>query len=503
MAMPEGLTPDVAHYLKKKDPAEKPQKKPWLSEPIPLSQVRERFLHGSPEGQPFSKIAAEIAEITGSWNPVELLTPTNVQSEQENFFAAIDKGEIYNPQFTYTVLPIYTSELNEEHLLFLQRQVRECKPSRDDRLGRIARIALDYKIRDDLATVDIARAMTSRTDASTKDQAIKQALSQKYPGTDDVLWRAAQEDFARRTQSTNGETKQTGILTKEEQEYLETREFDAEDFKIAIEWALSQYGILKIDNEPNSMGFTVVIDPAVTAIDVRDKSANGPTVFIPADKKENGIKLLKIIGHEIEGHARQSVNGQLLFGIGGGPLKVDNEMLYEGEGKYNDDLVSRILTGETTATALPVYTYAVRAAENGASFYEIYQQQLQMYLQMELHISDPADLPPLEEIDSQKVTKGKDLGWRRSYRVMRGHTDTTNREAFANAKDLAYKRGEMIVEDLRQHDLGYLNEAGIIASGGLQLLAEFAISENDLPLPHKGVAIRYWHEVLQPQMFAE
>ena len=63
-------------------------------------------------------------------------------------------------------------------------------------------------------------------------------------------------------------------------------------------------------------GFAVTVDEKTTSIDVRDKSAKGPTVFIPKQKKMNGIELLKLIGHEIEGHARQSINGERLFLIG-------------------------------------------------------------------------------------------------------------------------------------------------------------------------------------------
>lgn len=83
---------------------------------------------------------------------------------------------------------------------------------------------------------------------------------------------------------------------------------------------------------------------------------------------------------------------------------------------------------------------------------------------------------------------------------MRGHIDTTNNSSFAMAKDLCYIRGWLLDRQLREKGLGHLNEAAIIARGGLQLLAEFRLSESDLPLPYRDVATKYWQKVLKPQL---
>ena len=87
-----------------------------------------------------------------------------------------------------------------------------------------------------------------------------------------------------------------------------------------------------------------------------------------------------------------------------------------------------------------------------------------------------------------------------TFRVMRGHVDTSNKRAFAMTKDLSYLQGWLLDRQLRKHGLGHLNEAAIIARGGLQLLTEFQLSESDLPLPYRDIATRYWQEVLKPQL---
>ena len=45
------------------------------------------------------------------------------------------------------------------------------------------------------------------------------------------------------------------------------------------------------------------------------------------------MRSLELLRHEIDQHVRQSLNGQLMFGFGGGALKIDEEVWYEGLAK--------------------------------------------------------------------------------------------------------------------------------------------------------------------------
>ena len=52
-------------------------------------------------------------------------------------------------------------------------------------------------------------------------------------------------------------------------------------------------GIWHVREDSQHSGFAVTVDEKTTSIDVRDKSAKGPTVFIPKQKKMNGIELFE------------------------------------------------------------------------------------------------------------------------------------------------------------------------------------------------------------------
>jgi hypothetical protein len=109
-------------------------------------------------------------------------------------------------------------------------------------------------------------------------------------------------------------------------------------------------------------------------------------------------------------------------------------------------------------------------------------------------------LPEDTGIDKEKMDKIKRNAWRTTYRIMRGHTDMTNPKKFAMAKDLGYLRGYQMDKQLRDNDLGYINEEGVIASGGLTMLAEMKLPKDHLPHPFRNVTQKYWEEVLRPQM---
>ncbi len=436
------------------------------------------------------EIMHDIAALTRAWNPVEIYTadPDSIAAEHERFFAAFRRNEEYNPRFTYSYADSFL--LGDSRAKLESLLVRLGRFKAEGRTLSIAKLGLHFKIKDDLATCDLVEGLQRRDDGL-----IAQALQYKYPGTDRFLLRIAQEDFDRRTRETDPPEEHTSLLNARQKAHLRALRFGAEDFRTAFTWALEQYGILRTEGSP-AYGFNVVIDARATAIDVRDKSVLGPTVFIPTSTQGNGESLLRLIAHEIEGHARQSANGEQLFLFGGGELKIDDETLYEGLAMRHEHEFHLKHFGDHDGSPLPdIYTFAVHMAENGASFAEIFREQRRRQLHLFLHVLPDDDLPHV--VDPALLHRVERLAWRTTYRVMRGHVDTSNKARFAMAKDLAYLRGWILDRQLRAHGHGHVNEAAISSIGALRVLAEFSLSAEDLPHPYKDVTSEYLGKLLE------
>lgn len=486
--MAETLPRDVSSYLAKVASIEN-EGRP-IERPFDLPTVE----HMSPE---LLHIADEIAAISGTWNPVEIYTADaqSIVVERQKVFDAFDGSTAYDPHFTYSYADSLDLRDAREQLLSQMKDLRRVNGG--DRVSRLFRTALRFKIYDDLATCDLVDGIQSRD-----EQKIGRALRQKYPGLDATLLAEAEKGYEQLAREGEPEDRPGvgGLLSKEEITFVKNLEFDAQETADALAWVLDAYGILYSEN--NHQGFKVKVDAGVTSIDVRDKSADGPTVFIPASRKMDGVTLLSLIAHEIEGHARQSINGERLFKVGGGRLKVDNEQLYEGLGLRYETRIKRKLFGIHDAAPRPYYVFAVKKAEEGGSFFDIFQEQISMRLHVALKVPLDQDLPARDVTPQAILDQAKRDAWLTTYRVMRGHIDMTNPFSFAMAKDLGYLRGYQIDSQLQENNVGFLNEAGVIASGGLQLLAELALSEDSLPIPFKDLATKYWEEVMKPQMNA-
>ncbi|HVZ11751.1 MAG TPA: hypothetical protein VG965_01855 [Patescibacteria group bacterium] len=443
-------------------------------------------------------LSEQVAHISGTWNPVEIYTADGAKREEEKkkFLDAFDRGEEYNPTFEYSYANSLDLANSREYLLQRLSGVRTFKPQ--NRGERLYRAALYFKIKDDVATCDLVDGIKTKD-----DKKIAAAVRQKYLGTDKSLMDLAEAIYKEKTNS--GETDEAegnGLLTEDEKKYLREREFKAQDIKDAFEFVLDRYGILR--SESNNRGFKVKIDDNASGIDVRDKSAEQQTVFIPTDRKMNGITLLGAIAHEIEGHAIQAMNGiDLYVGLGGGPLKIDDEQLYEGYGIKREADMKKKLLGANDPGPRPYYPFAVKMAEDGASFYDIFKDQLERHLRVSLKKPKDEDLPSYQNIDQKNLNTARSNAWLVAYRVMRGHIDTSNAEKYAMAKDLGYVRGFQMDTQLAENGYGYVNESGIIAPKALQLIAELNISEEMLPLPFVDATTAYWEEILKPQMTQE
>jgi len=494
--MHEYTSPEVTSFLEKKEAVRDKRE-------IPLESVSETSAI-------LRTTAEKVAEISKTWNPIEFYTadPEGLKQEKEHFLAAFAQDEKYTPEFSYPAVENLDVHQSKAQLQELYRLVKEQEYEKNDRRDRISRVALLAKIKDVIATCDLVVGI------QTKDEKhIKHALERKYMGTDPKLLETAHHLYAQLTQlETPTELVHTpGLYSHDEQAFLKKTMFNADEIKEAFVWALEKLGIHNKGEE----GFRVVIDPRATSIDVRDKTAEGPTVFIPTTRNMDGQRLLGLINHEIGSHARQSMNGVKLFQIGGGALKVDEETFYEGLAmreeeafvtKYfgNKDNPALPFFGRKENYSLPFYALAVEKAEEGKSFHDIFSYIHKAQLHVALKISPHEALPPKEELPEDVDKVAQQEAWRITCRVMRGHTDMSNPEQYGLTKDLAYLRGYYLDKQLVEAGYGYINEAAVIAGGGgLRALAEYNIQPEDLPIPYRDLGNEYWEEVLKPRMLAE
>lgn len=442
--------------------------------------------------EPLREAAEAIAGITGSWNPVEIYTaePRGRQQEKQKFLHSFHRGRVYQPSFHYDYAESFALGDSRDTLCSLLETVRRYKAQ--ERVWSFIRATLFHKIKDDLATCDLVEGIQQKDEGL-----IAKAVQYKYPGVDPVVLQFAEKDWeSYADHDKKFAVSEPGLLHDAEKEYLRHLIFDAGGMKEAFEWALAEYGILRVGKRKD--GYQVMVDRRATAIDVRDKSVHGPTVFIPEHARETGEDLLALMAHEIEGHARQSWNGEQFLLFGGGPLKIDDETLYEGLAmRYEHSFRQRYFGTEGEHHYLDYYVFAVHRAERGGSFHDVFVDQLERRLRILLRIPRTAAFSHAQVRHSELYSAAEAAAWGTAYRVMRGHVDMRNPLSFAMAKDLAYFRGWLLDHQLRESGHGHINEIAVSTIGQLRVLAEFAIDEADLPCPYKDVASVYMRRLLE------
>jgi len=436
-------------------------------------------------------IADELERLTGEWNAVDLYTPpgTLVESERERFLDARKRGERVEPEFTYPNAERMDHASARASLRALDERVRGFAPI--DEVGRLARVALHFKIEDDLATCDVVEGIQSKDESL-----IKRGLGKKYPGTDPLLVERAEAAYR---EACLEPPAAKGLLTKDQITRLEDTVVDVDGQKKAFTWALERYGMLRSPSCPD--GFNVIVSENVTSIDVRDKCEGGPTVFVPAkrDGQEiSALELCALIDHEIGGHARHAMNGRRLFRVGGAMLRTDDETLYEGQGMRRENNFMRAHTGKNPAPEAPLYVLAIAMAERGKSFSEIVDDQERRWLHVYGKI--PADQSIPDTLDPKIREKALKRAYRTAYRVMRGHVHMKNPEAFAMAKDLAYFRGTALDEQLQSIGLGVVNDAAIMSTAALPMVARFDLKEEELPFPFLELGHEYLEKEFLPKL---
>jgi|GEM_PF-1023319 len=453
----------------------------------------------------FVKTLERLPQLTARFNPVELYTADDVNALKEDFIERYKEGERFNPTLTYekgtqnlrkSLKQDGTSpEKVKVELQKLRAEVAQEALAPGDDLGAVMKKAILHKLDDDLSTLDLLEGLEQK-----RDPQIKAALATKYGrGVGQPLYDAAKVVFSFLVENQAHAPKRKGAdappppkmeLPADLAKHLSKAEtMSGAEFKDAVDWMLNRYyGMYEQKTGkafPKELKYTVQLDARFSAIDVRDKSSDGPIIGIP-DKPRSPKKYLELLRHEVDMHARQSLNGHFMFGFGGGALKVDEETWYEGLAKTADTELMMEMFGDNTNPTLPYYPFAIRMAEEGKSFVEVFEAMKTLRL---------------EAGSSEKMALSN--AWNTAYRVFRGHIDTSNPDAYAMPKDQAYLRGWMLQSQLADHGLSHLNEAAIGPLDGPLTLSRFDFGPDDLMFPDVNLTRAYFEEVMRPKAEAE
>jgi len=386
----------------------------------------------------------QISEITATINPVEVYTPVNGQKEKKKFIDAFNAGERYNPVFEYDQDLLIKTIGKRRPLLRLRTKLLKLE-SEDVERELLRRMVL-ARVEDALSTTRIAIGIFNRNDYMTAGN-----MRRKYGNVSKELHAEAMSLHKQAATQEQKTRPKAEFWTRRQIQKLEKKTYDALGIKSAFEYALVLYGF---END-----WTVVISDKVSAIDVRDKSQNErPSIYIPSHRTVSGVKLLELIGHEIECHVRQSMNGNsLLPHLGGGKLKTDDETFYEGLALMSDVDFSLKYLGDDTKKPKPYYTMAIKLAREGKDFYEVFRT--------------------IYWFRSAVEGEEKALGtsWSTCFRVFRGITETkTNRYKYACSKDKAYLEGYLYAEKMATiADTHRLLQSGVWSRSDLKVLAGY------------------------------
>ena len=364
-----------------------------------------------------------LAEILSKLNPVEIVTPYNAKSAKETWIncASSDLAVFTNPVYEYSnntlkEIVAYHDELVRYRQVFNYGLVPEF-PGED-----AMKDILISRINSAIATTELAVSIY------IKDDKVAASITKKLyalPTSTEII-------EAYDSVSPNTPAVPASRFSKEEQEKLRSKKYNAQQIKYWFDRVIKLYGF---------KGWRVEIDKKYTCIDVRDKNLSGtPVVGIPVDRKVDGLKLLELIGHEIESHLRSSENSivliQSILGVDSllAPLfrimaKSDDETLYEGAAKMSD-----VKVNGASALPLPYATIACNHAKRGESFADV----AKIIFTQRKKAGE----------DDKKALSG---AWTTTYRITRGSTNT-EAGIYLFPKDHIYRKGYKLACELEEKE---------------------------------------------------
>ncbi len=366
-------------------------------------------------------VKEEVEKITSTINPVEMITPRDVQKIKTEWIKKAKKGVFINPVFSYNEEYLLTILHAKDNLKVLSGKINKpsVNPAETFYLAYLKSV-----INDAMLSVEMAQAILNQDHANLAKTVLK-----KYGEADINLVQYA-EYLAR-----NGFTKKTGIELSSGLQQLCEVKLNASFIAEIFTWAMERYEHFS----PQAKAWPVKIQNDCSAIDVRDKSSYGyPVIVIPQSREVNGIKLAELLGHEIECHWRNSQNASIL-----GLSKLDDETVYEGVAKLKDYRFNERYSTEVSMP-IPYYVIAQQFARAGGSFAETAS-----------YLTDEYKLTPLKS-------------WIYTYRTFRGSSDMSNSAQYAFTKDRAYLEGFLYA----QHTDNELLNFGTLSKKQLANLSE-------------------------------
>jgi hypothetical protein len=369
----------------------------------------------------FREVRELIEALVIQINPVELVTPVNLNKAKSAWIEKAKNGVFENPVFEYDQSLIERTIKKRTELKSMKALLESIRPPKSELACLFVWEQLYLAVNDAINTTLLAECMRDRNDEDAGryirekygvpgDLACSNALSVVL----DNLNRGLLEQ----------EMKPKFLFEDTGMTLLKDSELNSEFIREMFLWTMDQYP---------AEHWEIDIDDGYGAIDVRDKSKKGhPIIAIPTSRKVNGYKLAELIGHEIECHWRSSVNAGLI-----GAVKCDDELVYEGLAVLKDKTFNRDYLG-TFNMNNAYYIVSMREALNGHSFEEVARLIYNYF---------PDNL-------ANRAQKA----WIYTYRVFRGISDTSNRFGYAFTKDRAYFEGyNLAIELEKQGQADYLS----------------------------------------------
>lgn len=431
---------------------------------LPISAAKE-ILSGN-----LQAFLEELAEISAELNLIEIVTPINATEEKEKWLELARSGCLADPVFQYNSDLLKTVSMKGVRLRNLEgeflRMSESLKYEQPERraicsliLSRFQETEMIIRSAEAILGQDVpylntvmgtifpeiqlahARQLELLTAAITEaERLIETRLACAEKASD-------KHDFA--------------LLSDHDQKQLRGMKIGPEEIREYFWIAAKQYGI--------EMTRPIEVSTSAAAIDIRDKSSVGPIVVIPRKREPvDGLKLLELIAHEIEGHWRDSENAQAILPmLGGGALKPTDETIYEGHAMLLEHQAKYMLEGTKKGMAKPWAVLAMSFAKAGCSFAET---AAKLFPLMQMAGQEPGE----DELEVRV--------WKVCSRIYRGLVDTSkNPLGYAFTKDQAYFSGRMLAEELFEAGLGHLFEFSCLSIRDLEILSQaFKIEPTDI-----------------------
>ena len=367
--------------------------------------------------------ASTIAYIACRLNPIEIVTPKNLNKEKGSWILKAKEGRFCNPTFIYdTDLLSHIVGLKNQLMQTNEQLMQNIKPQSP--IDSAVHEIIKSRIRDTITSINMALGILTENDYETTINATAKygQLNRDQKSRANIISTCGRYVF--------GDF--TSCFPEEQIARLKEITFDANAIHKQFQNALDYYII---------EGWKIEIDASASSIDIRNKTADGaPRIVIPAHQEVDGLKLIELIGHEIECHLRDSENAAQLFRDlleNDSPLaplipvlaKSDNEVLYEGHAKLSD-----VTIAGAESLPRPFYTIAQIDAAEGYSFshvaHHIYELQLDFFGKENVNIKG-------EDAEDVAINSA----WAATCSVFRGCTNTKSHCPYVFGKDYAYLAG--------------------------------------------------------------